>query len=55
MYEQVDLDVYPLIKIYFILDYNKGSNALQKGVNLVSTPSGRKRKRKSTIGWKLVI
>ena len=55
MYEQVDQDGYSLTRLDAILDYVKGPKALEKGDDLVNTPSGRKRKRKSTIGWKLLV
>ena len=55
IYSQVDPEGYSLTLLDEIVDFKKDENALNKADKYVTTKSGRKRLRKSTAGWKLLV
>ena len=56
MLTQVDSDGFSLTMLEGIIDYCKDeSQAVSKSDKYLTTPSGQKRLRKTTVGWKLLV
>ena len=55
LYSQVDTDGRSYMLLDAIIDYKKNENAVSKADKYVTTKSGRRRLRKSTAGWKLLV
>jgi len=55
MYAQVDSEGRQYNILDSIIDYSKDGSAIQKGNEFIVTRRGQRRRRKSTIGWKLLV
>ena len=55
LYSQVDSNGHSHTLLESILDYKKDKSAVDKADLYVTTKSGRRRMRKSTAGWKLLV
>ena len=55
MYSQVDADGYRTQLIEDIVDFQRDTNAVRMEDKYITTPSGQRRMRKSTVGWKLLV
>ena len=55
MWSQVDSDGFNQCLLDAILDYSRDDTAIPKDNKYIYTPSGQRRLRKSTIGWKLLV
>lgn len=55
MYSQVDANGHQSQLLEAIIDYSKDNTAVDKSDKFVTTRSGRRRLRKTTAGWKLLV